>query len=675
MLQLKDGSFLVENIRDLPDFSKADTLYLDVETEQNTLGIQASECLEYDEEEMETATSKSWSGLYPFKGDRICGYSVTADDHPNAYYIPLRHTRGRNVPLEEGQRYLAAVVGGAKKWVNHNILIDAVFAHFEGAEFGGELVDTLTAAKMIDSDRFQYGQKILEMEWLGRHRPDRDAVLAYLKGIKSKNFADAPADLLGEYGCEDVIGNRELYKFICEKMPAEQQALWETERKLTAVLYDMELEGLRVIKEELRAEQRKSLRSMIEIFDELEQLTGVPFTNSSQCVFDILCNQLGLPVLMTKKDRDENGREYDTGRPTFDKNALALYDVHPAVLANKKAKRVVELIRLYRKESQYKGLFLDSYSTLMDADERIHPTYNQLVRTGRMSCKRPNAQQLNLRAKALIHPDDGEGFMSCDYSQIEFRLMIHYIEDIAAIRAYNEHPDTDFHQWIADMLHIKRKPAKTLNFGMGYGAGKPRVTAALAANPDIIEEIGAIVNAMVEKGEVQEDRRSHVFRELCAKRASDVYDRYHETLPGIKRVSKEAAAVCRWRGYVRNAYGRRRHLPRKASHKAFNSIIQGCAMDVMKERMVALSPRYNSTTRGYGLRLAANVHDEILVRGPWDAIKDPTVQRYVYTTLESPTVQFRVPIRTGMGISRRSWAEAAGDDEILDGGEKVGAIR
>ena len=75
----------------------------------------------------------------------------------------------------------------------------------------------------------------------------------------------------------------------------------------------------------------------------------------------------------------------------------------------------------------------------------MHPDYNQTVRTGRMSCRRPNAQQLSKEAKELILPFDNQHFVSFDESQVEFRLIVHYIQDSKAIEAFNENPDTDFH--------------------------------------------------------------------------------------------------------------------------------------------------------------------------------------------------------------------------------------
>ena len=56
-----------------------------------------------------------------------------------------------------------------------------------------------------------------------------------------------------------------------------------------------------------------------------------------------------------------------------------------------------------------------------------------------------------------------------------------------------------------------------------------------------------------------------------------------------------------------------------------------------------------------GLRLAANVHDEILFEVPEEAMTDPTVQEYIRTALETPTIDLRVPICADIAISSESW--------------------
>jgi DNA polymerase I-like protein with 3'-5' exonuclease and polymerase domains len=649
------GGVMVTDVADLPCFGKVDELYLDVETAR-------------------VYQHKEYGGLYPFKGDRICGVAVTVDNAPRVWYVPVRHTgfgAQYNLPIPNFQRWLKDTLLNCTWWINHSILLDMMFVHHDGVNmsylgddpFPGYVVDTLTLSKVHYSDRMGYSLKELVPDWLETPMPEELLVKGYLDSVKSKNYADVPPDILGKYACNDPRQNRQLYKYLLANRPDDVVGIWNTEILLTPVLFDMELRGLQTNKRELQIDRAKNLHTLIQLATEIGEMTGREWTNSHACMYDLLINQYGLPVLATKWEKGK-----DTGRPTFDKKAIKLYNVHPQVLGNPELKRLMTLITAYRGVSQHQSLFVEPFLELMDEFWRIHSTYNQLVRTGRMSCKRPNAQQQNKRSKALIHPREGYGIIDCDYSQIEFRLIVHYINDLDAIEAYNRDPATDFHKWVAEMIGVKRKAGKTLNFGMGYGAGKRKVESELAADPDIIAEVSQGIQDMIQSGDLQDGQRNLMFAEMCRQRAAEVYQTYHEKLPNIKPTSYKAADVCRYRGYVFNAYGRRRHLERMFAHKAFNSIIQGCAMDIIKERMVAVAPRYNEYLRDRDVHLLVNVHDAVGFEAPLEILYSPELHNHLVTTLESPAQKFRVPIMTGLGVSAINWAEAAGDDTVFRDG-------
>lgn len=97
-------------------------------------------------------------------------------------------------------------------------------------------------------------------------------------------------------------------------------------------------------------------------------------------------------------------------------------------------------------------------------------------------------------------------------------------------------------------------------------------------------------------------------------------------------------------------------------------------MDLMKERMIAISPRYNERTRQIGMQLVANVHDEVLSQVPLEYLRDAEAQDYVCDMMETPSIELKVPIKVGLGISEHSWAEAAGDPVMYDSG-LAGKIR
>jgi DNA polymerase-1 len=671
MIHLPNNSNIIESLSELPNLKNRKEIFCDIESKR-------------------VFQHKDLGGLYPWKGDRICGFSITADDIRERWYIPIRHTapNSNNLPVSNVMNWIQDILQSCKDWINHNIKFDALmFAVGDNVEFKCRLIDTLTQCKLYYSDRIGYGLKPVCKDWLDYDVSAKDRVAAYLKSIKSKSYADVPIDILGEYANDDIGMNRELYRFLQSKLEARiaetkkiEQAeavkrLVETEINLTSVLFDIEKDGLRVDEIECKKASLKALRIMIDNATRIADLTGREFINSNNCIYDIFINQLNLPILKTISEK-KDGRYYDTGRPSFDKDAMALYRNHPLVVSDPKIKEIVNLICEYRIKQQFKSLYLDTFLEL-NVDGIIHPNYNQAVRTGRLSSSKPNSQQQNEDSKVLLHPFEGEGFISNDYSQIEYRLIVHYAKIEEAIKAYNENPETDYHQWVADLIQIIRKPAKQLNFGMAYGQGKNGVTAQLMSNDHIIEMMTAKVAELIASNKLENNLRKEKLVELCRNHAEYCWNKYHDRFPEIKTTSDAAKNTAAVRGFVFNAYGRRRYLPGRVARKAFNSIIQSCAADIMKERMVAISPRFNSESKKWGIKLAANVHDELLSRVPLEVLYESKLHNYICNMLETTTINFKVPILTGLGISPNNWAEAAGDKVIktADGKFIAGKIR
>ena len=662
MINLRSNFHIIESLSELPNLQNRKEIFCDAETKRV-----------FDNDKV--------GGLYPWKGDRICGFSITADDIKDVWYLPVRHTapNSNNLPIKNVMDWTRDILQSCDDWINHFVKFDAMmFDVGDNVEFKCRLICTLNLAKLYYSDRWEFGLKPLCKDWLNYDTGSLDRVQAYLNSLKpkSKSYADVPIRLLGEYANDDVQMNRLLYRFLQEnlqkrmenssgKQPELIKQLIETEIKLTPILFDMEKEGLCIDETECRIKSAKSLKIMIHNAEKIEQLTGRDeFVNSNTCMKDILLKQFKLPILLTIKEK-KDGRWYDTGRPSFDKDAMALYKVHPSVTSDEKIKQVVDLISEYRTEQQFKSLFLDTFLEL-HVNNVVHPNYNQSVKTGRLSCSKPNSQQQNERSKELIHPHKGEGYISNDYSQIEYRFIVHYCKIRDAIEAYNKDPKTDYHQWISEMLRMHRKPAKQLNFGMAYGQGKNGVTKKLEVNEDIMQEMGDKVNEMIKLGVLNPTLRVAKFKEMCREHAINSYNIYHEKWPEIQQTSRQAANVAKIRGFIFNAYGRRRYLPGDAARVAFNTIMQSSAADVMKERMVAISPRYNSESKNWGIKPRANVHDELLNGVPIEELYNPNLHNYICNILETTTIKFRVPILVGLGISPNNWSEAASDNKIQD---------
>lgn len=634
MIQFENGGRLVQSLDELPNLQGSKELFLDLET---------------------TSYNQKEPAFKPYHGHRMCGICITADEHKGAWYVPIRcHRPNWNLPLKPVLSWLDDTVNSCKDWVNHSVKFDAHFLKQDGIDFNCRLVDTNTLAKIINSDRFSHDLDILSSEWLEENIAKHSGKLtAYLNGCKSKDYGDVPGDIIGEYGCQDVITNRKLWKYMLRRRHEQTKKVWETEILLTPVLFDMEVEGLHVDKDELIQKQYVTMFKMLKIEEHLHEVCGFairPHTNAD--CYDVLCTKYGLPVLGLT----------DKNEPSFDKASLISYLAYPKVRESKLLTNIVNKIREYRKLHTFNGLFLTPYID-HQVDGIMHPSYNQIIRTGRMSCRRPNSQQLSYDARALSHPPEEMDIASWDYSQIEFRIIVHYIKDQPAIDAFNNDPNTDFHQWVADMSGIDRTHAKTINFMIAFTGGKAAVVSRLAMDMSLVGEQMDTVQKLIDIGKLEASKKDMMFKYLANKKGESVYNEYHNRLPGIKRKTKVARDNLMIRGFVFNAYGRQRHLPEKASYRAFNSVVQSCAADVIKERTVAMAPRYNKYIRDLGIKFFASVHDETAMYQPKEITKDLDVQRKIKAMWEDTAVKFRVPLTIEYGMSSENWAIAAKDDE------------
>ncbi|MCK4772366.1 MAG: DNA polymerase I, partial [Candidatus Latescibacteria bacterium] len=97
---------------------------------------------------------------------RVVGISLSVESQ-KAFYLPLRHTRGKNLPAEETLSKLAAILQdpGVPK-VGHNIKYDALVLRNEGISLQGIAFDTMVASYLLNPSRRQHGLDSLALEYL-----------------------------------------------------------------------------------------------------------------------------------------------------------------------------------------------------------------------------------------------------------------------------------------------------------------------------------------------------------------------------------------------------------------------------------------------------------------------------------------------------------------------------
>lgn len=611
MITLSNNVVLVESAAELPELpERIDKLYLDVETSSGHPQLDS---------------------LNPWKTKQCKAHMVafTWDDNPRIYCTADK--RGLDLVA-------AVLLKRSDKWINQNIKYDAHVLHNNfGIDYAGEYQDTLTLGKLVDSDRTYKGGYGLDAMAKDYCEIDLsyyyNSLSPWVGPKRSKDYGIIEDPVLADYAGNQVRANRILHATLEDQLPEETQSVYATERRLTKTLVAAERRGMRINVDGTKRALLRAYYRMIEYEKELERLLGYKVNpRSPDDMQDLLINRFGLPPIYTEK------KGYRSKGPSFDKSVLKQYKLLPHA-----PMEILDLVIKHRHEGTMSSLFWETWLDL-HVDGVLHSDYNQVVRSGRTSCSKPNSQQMDEEARELVIPREGHALTCHDYSNIEYRDIIHYIRNERIIKIFAEDPDKDFHQMMADEvgstlgISINRKAAKILNLAMGYGMGKRKTIASLRVDPSIVEATGG------DKLKAYEI-------------AVTVHGEFHRRLPELKQHSRMAELAARKRGYVRNDYGRRCHIPLMFARVAFNRVCQSHAADHMKDRANALDEQRHQ----WGAHILALVHDETVSEVPIEIADE--YARQAAEILNFSSVPMRVPIRCTKGVSQENWlaAKKAGD--------------
>ena len=144
---------------------------------------------------------------------------------------------------------------------------------------------------------------------------------------------------------------------------------------------------------------------------------------------------------------------------SYTTNAAALQDLYVKSVDNERANGFLGALLRHREINKLKQIVQTLIDATNTSDERIHTTFEQTVAaTGRLSSVDPNLQNIPNRNAAgreirgVFVPGEGyEALMSCDYSQVELRIMADLSDDEALIEAFRS--GADFHKYVASMVY------------------------------------------------------------------------------------------------------------------------------------------------------------------------------------------------------------------------------
>jgi DNA polymerase-1 len=473
----------------------------------------------------------------------------------------------------------------------------------EGVILEGLGFDTMIAAYLLNPSKSGYGLEDVTWDYLGIHSSvslSGEAAVGILRKLKPK--------------LEKELEEKSLDKlFVDLEMP------------LVEVLSGMELCGIRLDLDILRQLSKEIGERLVKLIEEIYSISGCEFNiNSPKQLREVLFERLKLPVI--KKTKTGPSTDEEVLKALSGKNEL------PTLLLE------------YRQLTKLKNTYIDTLPELVDKQSgRVHTSFNQTgTETGRLSSSNPNLQNIPIKTeigrnirRAIISSGSENYLLSCDYSQIELRVLAHLSKDEDLIRAFKE--GQDIHRITASLVYRvdedevtekQREMAKRVNFGIIYGLTSYGLSRDLGIS---VEEAQRFIDAY--------------------------FLRYPKVQEYIQKQIKKAQKE----GFVTTLLGRRRYIPQIndknqgvrqfAQRQAVNTPIQGSASDLIKLAMVQISRKLSSGRLKTAMIL--QIHDELLFDAPQAELKEivPLIREGMEHVLKM-SVPVRVDIRKG-----KNWLE------------------
>lgn len=394
----------------------------------------------------------------------------------------------------------------------------------------------------------------------------------------------------------------------------EQDDLYETiEMPVANVLAKMEITGLKTDASTLVQLGNDFGQRLTELEADIYLEAGERFNiNSPKQLGQILFEKLELPPIKKTK----------TGYSTSVEVLEQLKDQSP----------IVQKVLDYRQIAKIQSTYVKGLLDVIQPDGRVHTRYQQtLTATGRLSSVDPNLQNIPVRLeegkkirKAFI-PSNKDGYIfSCDYSQVELRVLAHVSGDENMQEAFKTGYDIHAHTAMK-IFHLDspdevtpnmRRHAKAVNFGIVYG----------------ISDYGLSKNLGISR-----------------KQAKEFIDNYFEQYPKIKDCMDKEINFAREKGYVETIMHRRRYLPdihaknfnvrSFAERTAINSPIQGGAADIIKIAMINMQKKLDELN--LKSKMLIQVHDELIFDVPADELE--TIKKVVPEVMQN-AVHLDVPL-------------------------------
>lgn len=516
---------------ELPDLSRVGLVAIDTETRD--LGL-------------ETGRGPGWV----YRSGHVAGFSVAwfAGNDVRSIYVPLRHPDTSNFDPVVARKWLAHVfaknsvtfcnVGYDLGWIQSDLGIPPP-AHAQIHDIG-------CMAMMIDEnrrgERGRAGAYSLDAiaAWCGVEGKDeaalREAAVTYGYRNAKEAISRMPARYTGPYAEQDAVATLMSHRVLAPRIDQEDMgAAYRIEMELVPMILAMRQRGIRIDMdhceracEELNARRD---RALAELGDHLKHRVGMDEIRSHNWLVKTF-SMLRVPF------------EQKAGKASFGKEWMRAADHWlPRLIAEAK--------QCHEASSKFVQGYLLDFAHM----GRVHASINQYMteeggtRSHRFSYADPPLQQMPSRADPVdgwtltedvakiirnaFLPEEGEYWLACDYSQQEYRLIVHFADLLncdkadEAVRKYNSDPKTDFHNLVVEMTGLVRRRAKDVNFAKAYGAGIPKFAAMTG---------------------------------MTLEEAEQVMGQYDTEMPFVKQLGQKCSKAADQRGFIKLLDGARSHF-------------------------------------------------------------------------------------------------------------------
>jgi DNA polymerase I-like protein with 3'-5' exonuclease and polymerase domains len=505
-----------------------------------------------------------------------------------ALYLPIGHGDGENIEdRAKVFRYVQKVLDAAPRILGANLIYDLEYLLTPGMVCPGEVLTLDTKGKhfldvqvmeplLDENKRGSYSLDAIAEYHLGEGKPD-DEIYRLLadrfggeptRTAQAKNIWRAKPEECLDY----VVGDITLPTRIYGKQRAQLHAqglrdvqLMEVE--LFPMLLGMKMRGVRVDAESARTaiaeienrvkKSREEIKNAGEDWIDAKGMTANMHDRIGAVLEQMNRDFEGTAIEVPSKPSKRNPEKttYTIRKEWIEANAdpegsgpqtKFLYHVQQARRLEKAGKTFIEPLITACEEND---------------DGRIHAQFNQLKSdaygtvSGRFSSSNPNLQNQPSRdpeifkmVRGLFVPEPGHLWGSADYSQIEYRLLIH--EACVRLKGIKKYEDAwekamefaelfinaaksgvkvDVHEEVGKLCSIDRRFGKTINFGIVYGLGEDALIEKLARP-----------------------------RDEC----TEILTSYHERMPFARALYRHAQDIAKRDGFITTIGGRKRRYNR-----------------------------------------------------------------------------------------------------------------